>query len=74
MSLELARKNQKVAAIVLHPGTVDTGLSQPFQRNVAPEKLFTRERAVGQLLGIVDGISMGDTGKFIAWDGQLIPW
>jgi NAD(P)-dependent dehydrogenase (short-subunit alcohol dehydrogenase family) len=74
MSLELARKNQHVAAIVLHPGTVDTDLSTPFQRNVVPEKLFTRERAVGQLLGIVDRVSMADTGKFYAWDGAEIPW
>ena len=74
MSLELSRKNQRIAAIVLHPGTVDTGLSEPFQRNVAPEKLFTKERAVNQLLGIVDGVSMQDTGKFYAWDGQIIPF
>lgn len=74
MSLELARKNQRVAAIVLHPGTVDTDLSAPFQRNVAPEKLFTRERAVAQLLSIVDGVSMAETGKFYAWDGSEIPW
>ena len=74
MSLELARKNQRVAAILLHPGTCDTGLSQPFQRNVAAEKLFTRERGVEQLLKIVDGVTMRETGKYYAWDGSEIPW
>jgi hypothetical protein len=74
MSLELARKNQRVAAIVLHPGTVDTDLSTPFQRNVAPEKLFTKERAIKQLLDIVDGVQMKDTGSYLAWDGTPIDW
>lgn len=32
MSLEFARKHRKVASILLHPGTVDTGLSEPFQK------------------------------------------
>ncbi len=43
-------------------------------QNVAPEKLFTRERAVQQLLGIIDGASMADNGRFVAWDGTDIPW
>lgn len=28
---ELARKKQKICALLLHPGTVDTDLSKPFQ-------------------------------------------
>ncbi|KAL4540734.1 hypothetical protein Ndes2526B_g07568 [Nannochloris sp. 'desiccata'] len=74
MSLELARKNQKVAAIVLHPGTVATDLSAPFQRNVAPEKLFTKERAIKQLLEVVDRVQMKDTGSYVAWDGTPVVW
>lgn len=31
-ALEFERRKQKVAAILLHPGTVDTDLSQPFQK------------------------------------------
>ncbi len=43
-------------------------------QNVQPEKLFSRERAVEQLLGIIDSVSMKDNGRYIAWDGQDIPW
>ena len=43
-------------------------------QNVLPEKLFTKERAVQQLLGIIDGVTMRDNGRFIAWDGQDIPF
>jgi NAD(P)-dependent dehydrogenase (short-subunit alcohol dehydrogenase family) len=31
-ALEFERRKQRVAAILLHPGTVDTDLSKPFQR------------------------------------------
>ena len=31
-ALEFERRKQKVAAILLHPGTVDTDLSKPFQK------------------------------------------
>ncbi|CAI5461357.1 unnamed protein product [Closterium sp. Yama58-4] len=74
MSIELAAKKQPVAAILLHPGTVDTDMSKPFQRAVPPGKLFTREFAAQKLLGIVDKVTAGDNGKFFAWDGQEIPW
>ncbi|CAI5483409.1 unnamed protein product [Closterium sp. Yama58-4] len=55
MSIELAAKKQPVAAILLHPGTVDTDMSKPFHRAVPPGKLFTREFAAQKLLGIVVG-------------------
>ena len=32
MSLEFARRRQLISVIMLHPGTVDTDLSQPFQK------------------------------------------
>ena len=73
MSIELARRG-KVCCVLLHPGTADTALSGPFQRNVPPEKLFTRERTVRQLLGIVDRCTMADNGGYFAWDGETIPW
>ncbi|CAI5995150.1 unnamed protein product, partial [Closterium sp. NIES-64] len=74
MSIELAAKKQPVSAILLHPGTVDTDMSKPFQRAVPPGKLFTREFAAQKLLGIIDRVSAGDNGKFFAWDGQEISW
>lgn len=43
-------------------------------QNVKPEKLFTKERAVKQLLDIIEGVTMETNGSFIAWDGQSIPF
>ncbi|XP_030471316.2 uncharacterized protein LOC115689431 isoform X3 [Syzygium oleosum] len=74
VSVEFARKKDPVICILLHPGTVDTDLSKPFQRNVPEGKLFTKEYSVPKLLGIIDHATIQDNGKFFAWDGQEIPW
>lgn len=73
-SVEFARKRQKVAALVLHPGTCETDLSAPFRANVPSGKLFTVERGASQLLDIVGKATMADNGRFFAWDGSEIPW
>ncbi len=73
-SVELARRNPKARCLLLHPGTVDTPLSEPFQANVPEEKLFSVERASRQLLEIIARCTPSDSGRFIAWNGQDIPW
>ncbi|KAK0579050.1 hypothetical protein LWI29_020174 [Acer saccharum] len=74
VSVEFARKKDPVICILLHPGTVDTDLSRPFQRNVPEGKLFTKEFSVQKLLSIINKAKRHDNGKFFAWDGQEIPW
>lgn len=73
-AIELARRNPKACCLLLHPGTVDTPLTEPFQANVPAEKLFSVERASQQLLEIIAGCTPADSGRFIAWDGSDIPW
>ncbi|MEH6756616.1 MAG: SDR family oxidoreductase [Parasphingorhabdus sp.] len=72
LSIEWARKNKRSIIVALHPGTVDTGLSKPFQSNVPPGKLFDPERAAMQLLDLLDALKPVDSGKIFAWDGDEI--
>ncbi len=72
LSIEHARRYPESIVIGLHPGTVDTNLSAPFQRNVPEGKLFTPQIAATQLLKVIDGLQSRDTGGFFAWDGQAI--
>ena len=74
LSIELERRNPKAICVGLHPGTVDTGLSKPFQSNVPEGKLFTPDHAAGALLSVIDGLGEKDTGRVFAWDGQPIPY
>jgi NAD(P)-dependent dehydrogenase (short-subunit alcohol dehydrogenase family) len=74
LAIELARRNPEAIVLALHPGTTDTGLSRPFQANVAQEKLFTPAFVAEQLLNQIMQATVEDTGSFIAWDGQRIAW
>lgn len=74
LSIELARRAPNAIVVALHPGTVDTELSRPFQRSVAQERLFAPERAARQLLEVLEGLRRGDSGSFLAWDGSPVPW
>ncbi|HSM81210.1 MAG TPA: SDR family NAD(P)-dependent oxidoreductase [Nodosilinea sp.] len=73
-ALEYARRSPQTTLVLLHPGTTDTRLSEPFQRGVPPEKLFTVERTVAQLMAVMDGLTPADSGEFFSWDGTGLPW
>ncbi len=73
-SIEWKRRNPLGTCLLLHPGTVDTPLSAPFQSNVPPERLFDAQRAATCLLKIIAESGPQDSGRFIAWDGRDIPW
>ena len=72
LSVELARKKPDAFCVGIHPGTVDTALSEPFQRNVPHNKLFTPEYAAGRILEVIAGLNSAASGQHIGWDGQFI--
>lgn len=74
LAIELARRNPHALCVALHPGTVDTGLSAPFQSGVPAGKLFTPAFAASRLLAVVDDLQAQDSGKLFAWDGEAIPF
>jgi NAD(P)-dependent dehydrogenase (short-subunit alcohol dehydrogenase family) len=74
IAIEFGRTVRNTICVALHPGTTDTGLSQPFQGNVPEDRLFTADFAAQRLLTVIDGLRPEDSGGFFAWDGQPIPW
>ena len=74
LSIEWARRWPLATVSLLHPGTTDTALSRPFQSFVAPDKLFSTERAARQLVEVLLEQTPAQSGAFLAWDGQSIDW
>jgi NAD(P)-dependent dehydrogenase (short-subunit alcohol dehydrogenase family) len=74
VAIELARSHPQASCLSLHPGTVDSNLSRPFQRGVAPEKLFTPDYSAERLLRVIDSRSCLDTGKAFDWENSPIDW
>lgn len=73
MSVELQRRNPDAMIVGLHPGTVATELSAPFQKGVPERKLFTPDRSARAMLGVLDGLTAEDIGVQFAWDGARVP-
>jgi NAD(P)-dependent dehydrogenase (short-subunit alcohol dehydrogenase family) len=74
VAIEYGRKSPNTIIALLHPGTTDTRLSVPFQRNVPPEKLFSTERTIAQLWAVLNQLEPADSGQFFSWDGTVLPW
>jgi NAD(P)-dependent dehydrogenase (short-subunit alcohol dehydrogenase family) len=71
-SIELARQRKDAICVGLHPGTVDSSLSRPFQMGVEPDRLFAPRFAAERLLAVIDALEATQSGQLIAWDGSTI--
>ncbi|MEM7620786.1 MAG: SDR family NAD(P)-dependent oxidoreductase [Pseudomonadota bacterium] len=71
-SIEIRRKYKKAMIVGLHPGTVDTSLSKPFQGHVPNGKLFTPEHSARHLLNVINTLKPENSGNTFAWDGTKI--
>tara|TARA_S200000501_G_scaffold178063_1_gene167720 strand:- start:801 stop:1523 length:723 start_codon:yes stop_codon:yes gene_type:complete len=71
-SIELNRTNKLAKVIGLHPGTVNTQLSKPFQRNVSENKLFTPEFAASSMASVINNLHDSQSGSIFAFDGSKI--
>ena len=74
LSIEWQRSLPNCAVAALHPGTTDTALSEPFQANVATEKLFSPAQTAEYLLAVIDKLQPEESGRFWSWDGSELPW
>jgi len=71
-SIELARRNRDSICVALHPGTVDTALSQPFAK--AGLKVRPAEEAARDLIGVLSSLAPADTGGLLDYRGARLPF
>lgn len=72
ISIEIGRRNKSSIIVGLHPGTVDSNLSKPFQSNVPDKKLFTPDYSTRKMLEVIEGLTPNQSGKCFSWDGKEI--
>lgn len=73
LAIELARNRPDAICIGLHPGTVATGLSEPFRSGVAPDRLFTPDDAAARLLNVLARAVPAESGSVLDWAGRPVP-
>lgn len=72
LAIELRRTHPHCVVTAYHPGTVDTGLSQPFQRRVPAGQLFTADDAAAKLSGVLHARTDPNEHLFVDWAGQSV--
>lgn len=56
-----------IAAVVLSPGWVRTDMG-------GPNASLLPEQSVASMIRVIDGLSLGDNGSFLDWQGDVQPW
>jgi hypothetical protein len=72
-ALELARTHPDSVIVGLHPGTVDSALSQPFQSGLAQGQLTAPQDAAANLLGVLAGLTPAESGRVFDFRGTEVP-
>lgn len=72
-SIELSSKRPQAICVGLHPGTVDTDLSKPYQAFVPDGHLLAPEESARRLLGVIDGLTPAQSGRVFDWAGIEVP-
>ena len=71
-AIELGRTHSQAVCVALHPGTVDTALSEPFQANLPEGQLTAPGQAARNLLDVLDGLGSEDSGQLFDWAGKRV--
>jgi NAD(P)-dependent dehydrogenase (short-subunit alcohol dehydrogenase family) len=74
LAVECRRSHPQLCITAIHPGTTDTALSKPFQANVRPGMLYTPGRSAARILNVLGTGTPEQSGRFVNWDGEPIPW
>ncbi|OGO79599.1 MAG: hypothetical protein A2203_05715 [Chromatiales bacterium RIFOXYA1_FULL_46_5] len=71
-SIELKRANKTAALVTLHPGTTDSALSAPFQRNLPAGQLQTPAQTAEHLAAVAQQLQAEQSGLLLNWDGRVL--
>lgn len=71
-SIELKSKNKNAICLAIHPGTVVSRLSEPFQKNDL--KIQSAKESAINIYKILTNSQTNDSGCFFNWDGSKIDW
>lgn len=70
-AIELARSHKHAICVSLHPGTVETPLTEKYARG---HPTVPASEAARNLLSVLDGLTPAETGLFFDWKGERVPW
>jgi hypothetical protein len=70
-AIEIARSHPQAVVVALHPGTVETSLTEGFRGGHAA---LPPDQAADHLCRVMDGLTATDSGGFFDWKGDRVEW
>lgn len=70
-AIELARTHRHAIVVSLHPGTVETDVSRAY---LGRHPAVSPQEAAANLLAVIDGLNVAQTGGFFDWSGAPVVW
>lgn len=70
-AIELKRTKPNTVLVALHPGTVNSNLSQPFRGAEIGRSPLDAAR---DMLTVIERLTPSETGRFYAYNGERLPW
>ncbi len=70
-SIEWARTKPNSALIAMHPGTVNSRLSKPFRGEQIGRPA---NDAVADMFRVIENLKKEDSGSFVSYSGEKLPW
>lgn len=72
-ALEMARTHPDSVIVGLHPGTVDSALSAPFQSGLAEGQLTAPQVAAANLIAVLAQLAPAQSGRVFDFRGEEVP-
>ncbi len=74
LSREWRVSHRNVTVLALHPGTVESRLSRPFISPNYGNRVLSPGESAEALLGVMAAAGPDQSGTFLDWRGESIPW
>lgn len=73
-AIEFKRTHKQLTLAVIHPGTTNTELSEPFQQRLPADKLYSPELSAQRIVTVIAALTPENSGSFYFWDGEKLPY
>ncbi|MFN4353656.1 SDR family oxidoreductase [Parvibaculum sp.] len=71
-AIETARRRRDAVCLALHPGTVESPLSAPFGKS--GDGIRSPQEAARNLIAVIEDADSVDSGLFLDYKGEVLPW
>ena len=74
MNLSKSYRQEGLVFVVLHPGRVNTAIAGPERSGILPRGMMSPDESAAGLFAVITSLKPTDTGAFIDWQGNRLPW